>query len=728
MISAVVLFILSSWGAALLLACVGFILGRRACASLSLRFDSLWDEISYSVCTGLGAIALVLFGIGTAGLLRWESAAAAMALLVALCLWGLCHSTTKFSDLFRASPAHLLVTVVIAALLVPLAVLALYPPTANDALAYHLAAAKAYVQSGRVTPTPELRYAVFPQLAEMLYSACLLLGGDTPAQCMSLLFLLLTCAGIVGFLRGAFGGKTALWGGALLLSSSAVTRLGAVAYVDIVLTAFVTLSVLAVERWRRENSRGWLILGAILSGCACGVKYSALFFPLILALLIAGAWKERPVARPVVSALLTCAAVALPWYAYSALQTGNPVWPFFPRLFGLSYWNEADLAGQMTDLLSAHGSGRGLGALLLLPWNLFAHPELFHTDGVLSVPFLVSIPFALYGALYSATVRRLLFVVIAYTVFWFFSAQILRYLVPVLPLLALAEGAGMRLFVARVLPRAFGDSGLFATLAALVLIAPGWMGALHEVGMRGLPPVTPDGRESYLARSLRSYGAVAYLNRHRGPAYTLYAYNDPQMAYFTAGRFRGDFFGPWRYSRISPALEAGEDTLLHALQEMGVTHLLVRDDPSGSDCEKGWLSRHFVVPVYRSPGVVLFELSERPLRILCGSDIVSKDSSAHAGISIQASVKGEQLYYCSLRSPRRPSGGLATLEVAWLARGGATIRRDQSSWIMYAQAEDHGLLASAPREAASALLSVDAGSDSLTALLRPSMCEVRFVP
>ena len=56
------------------------------------------------------------------------------------------------------------------------------PAFANDALAYHLAVPKAFLQTGGLVHLPNNIYSLFPQQIEMLYLFALALGSDSLAQ------------------------------------------------------------------------------------------------------------------------------------------------------------------------------------------------------------------------------------------------------------------------------------------------------------------------------------------------------------------------------------------------------------------------------------------------------------------------------------------------------------------------------------------------------------------
>ena len=71
--------------------------------------------------------------------------------------------------------------------------LALAPAFATDALVYHLAVPKAFLQAGGLVNLPNNIYSFFPQQMEMLYMFALALGSDSLAQLtgMGIVFLLL---------------------------------------------------------------------------------------------------------------------------------------------------------------------------------------------------------------------------------------------------------------------------------------------------------------------------------------------------------------------------------------------------------------------------------------------------------------------------------------------------------------------------------------------------------
>ena len=723
-------FFAKSLGGGLLSGVIAYTIGRRGLHLLGLRCDSPWEDFSVSTAAGLGAIALVAFGLGTAGIFRPGVFAAVLAALVLFSLKALRARGTPPGPRGEGAPLNRTAFIIILLVSIPLLLLPLYPPTAPDAITYHLAVAKKFAATGVISPTPEFRYAVFPELAECLFAGALLLGNEVAAQWVSLLALVVTAAAVAALVRHVSGEPAGLWGAALLLSNPAILLLGAVAYGDMILTAFVTVAVLSFQRWKGGGGERWLAVSGIMAGFAAGTKYSALFFPPALLVMIGAASGRRRGVRPALMFLVPFAATSLPWYLFNLYHTGNPVWPFFSGVFGLRYWNTTDIAAQTSDLLSQYGSGKSLRSLLELPWNLFAHVEMFHTDGSLSYLLIAGIPFALYALARERSTRSLAYVAAAYTIFWFFTAQILRYLLPVVPLYcAIAAAGGGELLRRFVSPRVLPAGG---ALLAVVLFLPAVFFALQFGGMAGPPPSTPGERDRFLEKRLPSYGAVRFLNARAGNAYTLYSYHDPQMAYFTEGAFRGDFFGPWRYSAIEPALEAREDTLLNSLHELGADYLLIRDDSSGSACREGWLTRRFVVPCYRSPAVALFRVSSAPLSPAYGADLIAADDPAGkesftlAGIRFP--VTEGRMYLLTCTGSAHPGFSNSVLQLTWLDERGKQIRTDEASGVFLAAATVLRLISTSPPRASAASAALAPVGGSAPAITHVSAREIRFIP
>ncbi len=725
------LFLETTVAGTLMIVAVAFILGRSAAELLRLRFDSFTEETAYSVAAGLGIVALVVFLLGISRLLSpWVLGFAIAALLIAgaFILLQADRPVIRIRNILRS---HLLVALVTALVLVPLFMLPLYPPTASDSVTYHLAVAQSYIQTGSVQPTPQYRYAVFPQLVEMLFASALMMGSDILAQCISLIFLLVTALAVAAFLRHIGQKAASYWGAALLLSNSILLVLAGVAYTDMALVAFVTLAVLSFERWYEDKNDHWLVLSGLMIGCAAGTKYSALFFPLALGALLIVVLLQRRSIRPLFTFTICAIITALPWYLYNAYHTGNPVWPFFSSLFGHAYWNDADVQGQTADLLASYGTGTSLRALLILPWNLFMHAEYFHSDAGLSISLLIGIPFAMYEIARKAYARRIAVVTLGFMFFWFFTSQILRYLIPVLPLVCVLAAAGMGRFFEQFFPSSRLARTLAAVVVTVLLMLPGWRFVLHTVTSMGPPPAIPEERAEYLAKRLPSYGAVHYLNNVAGSSYNLYSYGDARIAYYAEGEFRGDVFGPWRYSRLTGLLGGSEDSLRQELNSMGSSHLLIREGSGGSECKPEWLVRRFVVPVFRTPGTALFAVKEEPHSAVYGPEMVvarpeQSDSAAANGIHFTA--QGGALYYGTCVGESRSAPATILFQVTWLRNDGKPIRTDETTGVFLPRSDTLRVLSTAPSGSASGLISCSPIGDADISIGSFSLRTIRFQP
>src|SRR5204863_9913749 len=143
--------------------------------------------------------------------------------------------------------------------------------------------------------------------------------------------------------------------------------------------------------WLGSRARAWLLLCGVFCGFAAGTKYPGLFFPLLFALVtLYIAIRESRYSIPWLIAGPTL-ALAGPWYARNFYYTRNPVFPFFPSVFGYTFWSVADV-DNLTAVMRGIGFGRGLRALVLLPWHLAFRQDVFYGAFTLTKILFFALP------------------------------------------------------------------------------------------------------------------------------------------------------------------------------------------------------------------------------------------------------------------------------------------------------------------------------------------------
>jgi 4-amino-4-deoxy-L-arabinose transferase-like glycosyltransferase len=588
------------------LAATAYVLGRTV--TRRLLFAGRLERVAVSTALGLALAAHLLLLLGLLGLLK---PLPVLLLAVVVHATGIPAWRELWADPRGASSGRARWLGLVAALgLAPLVLLALYPPTAFDATLYHLPFARAFAESGGVSFLADRRFPVFPQANEILFAAVMLFGRDVAAHGVQLLATLLTAGLLVAWGREAFPSyKPAGWlAAAVFLGNPIVVHLAGSGYIEPGLTLFVTASLYALDRWRSTGAREWLALSALFGATAADSKYLGLFFLGIAALLtiLAGGRYRSAAARLRETLLFGSLAVVLlaPWYLRIYLYTGNPVFPFLPQVFGSNLWDSVSLGGVAEPLL------RRLVRWARLPWDVLFERGRYNQQPPFSPVYLAALPLLAFGAARDSRVRYPLLIAGLSALAFLWLPPDSRYLVPVLPLTSLAV-AGSLAAAVRSWPRL-----AFRQLAAVLCFGgflPGWLYAGYRIVRQGPPPVTARARETYLARSLPVYPAIAFLNRTRGSAYTLWALHAENMTYFAAGRFLGDWFGPAGFSRVlANARDAG--SLHRELRRLGADYLLLPADmaPLKLPISDGELRRWFQL-VYQDANARVYALRPNPL-------------------------------------------------------------------------------------------------------------------
>jgi len=463
---------------------------------------------------------------------------------------------------------------------------------------YHLASARLYVKQHALVLLPYVRYPVFNEQMDMLFTAALAACDDIAAQQFPLIANFLILVGIYTFLKERLSARAGIIGCSVWLSSQLATKLSIVAYIDVPLALMcLAATYTALCLCLKEDGQGkWY---AKLCGAFCGfavaTKYTGGVFALALlgCIFAYGALKhvrtKEFYAKALWAPLLTI-LVSAPWFIRNLLLTGNPVFPFLPTVFGLGgLWTLQDYAVQIHDFSLSRTLAFTAPNYLLALWNLSSNPSmdfqvtyapLFFVGTVLAFAFAIS------G---NVSVAIMLIPTLCFLLAWFLTSQYPRYAIPVLPLAALYTGTTIELIIRVLTSKALNDKeqkdeklnkvvsngiNFGVCLCATGFAIVGSIGkSFKTLTYYGEIPSTASERRVFLGHTYPTHSAYDYLNQL--PKGNLYELNDEhENYYYVNGTFMGDWLGPGRYADTIPLLQKGKELYEH-LTKLDTKYFLV---------------------------------------------------------------------------------------------------------------------------------------------------------
>lgn len=555
---------------------------------------------------GLLLLAQLSFVLGLLGLLVAPAIATLAVLLAGL---GTCHWHAQRRDDDREATKQPLagtpsrtrgtwvrpaVALGFGAFALPWFLAALFPPHAFDELTYHLPFARAFAETGALPFLPQLRFPVFPILADALFASGQLLADDLAPHLVSWLATVLTAALAAGWAArhlgtgserlerqqahagaascrlGSAGTDGAWLAGALVLGSPLVVYLATTAYVEPLLGLATIGAFLCLDRGDEgkappppaatataADSNRWLALAALFAASASAIKYSGLPVLLMVAIMaLARSWQRRSL-RPLAIVAVVTLFAAVPTYWRNVALSGSPLFPYFPTIFGDSAWQVP------LELRSTHELWEGRFTLL---FDAVFRRERSGSHPPLSPLWLIALPTALWAAWRSPHWRPgAAFAVLS----WVVLPPDIRYHAAVLPVLAApAAWAVGTAFSRRRTEFAGGwrrwpEAGrgrLLVGLAVLALV-PGAAYPTYRLLRLGPPPTDPATREAWLVREIPLYATLRAfekqaLGEHAGAAANrrLYVYEAEWLHGLARDPPLGEHMGPARYAELTPFL------------------------------------------------------------------------------------------------------------------------------------------------------------------------------
>jgi 4-amino-4-deoxy-L-arabinose transferase-like glycosyltransferase len=499
--------------------------GSRIGRWLGVAFEPGLEQWTLSTVLGLGLLGTVVLGLAAiGGLYRWVGYLLLLTLGLAALPWQSPERSAggEMRRLWRWLASGLrqfrsgsfswlcLYSSVIGLLALGLALL---PPTAWDALAYHLQGPRLYVEAHRLLAVPENFYLNWPAQVEMLFTWGLLLKGDVLAQLFHWAFWVLSAGLVYALTRRAVDECGARWATALWASVPLASSLAGWPYVDLGLTAFVLAAVYSFVQWTESERLSWLTLSALFAGLAIATKYTAAVWLATLVLLfIYHAWRRHRRSVGWIAAhgamyLGIASLFGLPWLLKTWIVTGNPIYPF---LFGGVQWNPIRNASLT---LGGHGYSSNLSDYVTLPWLLtvLGIRGTGAFDATIGPLMLCLAPLAL---LIKGRPRTVNYVLVLIGLQWvYFLIAIYRYafmaqtrlLLSAFPLLALAAAFAIRHLAVWDRPK-LHLSWVVSTVAGLVLAVNLVTEAYAFLEVRPLEVLAGlESQEGYLSRRLGAY-------------------------------------------------------------------------------------------------------------------------------------------------------------------------------------------------------------------------------
>ena len=442
-ISCIVVAGIGPSAATALLALSAYCIGRRW---IALPFESELGPVLLSllqVALGLAALAMVVFALAFT---PFNSPLVYAGVLLAPVIVGWRQHLHSLRAVFShwTSPAdagaaweHIAVLLVMVSVAIRLLAV-LHPEIGSDALSAHL------VVMGRLRETGTFHFdvtqsiwAVMPMAGDWVMALPYMLSDEAGARLANFLADISVVAMVFQAAKLLADHKAAVIATLVYSSMPLLYRESSTVYIENFWTLWLCAGLAFALLTLRSDARRPLLASAFLVGVAFSTKIITLFYFLSFFGLIAIAWfttDRRQALRKVFIAAGVIASVAAWPYINALVRTGNPVFPFMNHIFGSAYYPSN--AAFDNPLYSSGSSWRTIYDATFHSTRFLEGRE--GSFGVLWFLFSFTTMVALVRErwlLRWSVVGSILFVV---GVFHFQSY--LRYIMPALPVLAVAVG------------------------------------------------------------------------------------------------------------------------------------------------------------------------------------------------------------------------------------------------------------------------------------------------
>ncbi len=478
--------------------------------------------------------------------------------------------------------------IMILAILVVLAlILALAPPVKTDALVYHLAIPKAYLEHHGIVNLPNNMYSFFPLLFDMVFLFAMMFGVESlPALCgLGMAFLLLLGLGV--YFHQYLSPRLAWFVPVLFFSTPTFFEISASAYIDLALAGFIFFTFYAWDRWRETRLPFWFFYMAVFAGAAWGTKLTGLIvLPLVILGIALEGKKDNNPARVLKHIVIFSGIVFLfmaPWWWRNYQYSGNPFLPLLMQFLGGAErvnW-DPNRALDFDHYVKLFGMGRGLWDLILLPYNLTFHaqPHTLRFDGQIGIAFFILIPALIVGLWKSRSSRETsLAVVFAVLIFfWFVYFQYVRFLAPAFTILTLLSVAGLAKITR---PKSEGGSTprwLSQVLLGMAACAVSFnLYLIWDVWKEKAPGKFITGeetRDQYLARNVPRYPMYQAMNKLPPESKVLFVYMR-NLGYLAERPFHSDSVFEAYTLQTLLTQDSSPEGIRRQLRSLGMTHLM----------------------------------------------------------------------------------------------------------------------------------------------------------
>ncbi len=212
---------------------------------------------------------------------------------------------------------------------------ALGPESGFDAIWYHLTLPKIYIEQKQIAFIPGglFYYSAMPKLIEMLYIPALMFGNEIFAKLIHFSFGFLTLVVLFRLSKMLLPKNLLVLVLVVFYSNLVVAWQSTTAYIDLGRTFFEVLSLYFLILFFKTKKNTELLKSGVSLGLSIGSKVLSIgsLIPVLLIL-----FAQRVKFLRIIQFIFLCLIIPLPWFIFSYINTGNPIYPFFSSAYSLA--------------------------------------------------------------------------------------------------------------------------------------------------------------------------------------------------------------------------------------------------------------------------------------------------------------------------------------------------------------------------------------------------------